>query len=121
MSFPGVMRALALQAPLTLLVLFSATGANAEDVRWGADPAACSGELDTRNETPLIFDGDELRWFNFSCRVVSSYKVKDAFFLQAECMAEGKRSTIPIMLERHGDRLRVGWNREAIRDMRLCN
>jgi len=69
----------------------------------------------------LIFDGDEIRWFNFSCRVVSSYKVKNTYFLQAECMAEGKKSTIPLMLEPNGERLRVGWNREAIREMKRCS
>ena len=52
--------------------------------------------------------------------MVSSYKVNDALFLQAQCVSEGKTVTIPVMLEPSGQTLRVGWNREPVRVMRFC-
>lgn len=94
--------------------------ASAEDMRWALSPEACSGELATREETPLIFDGAELRWFSFACAVISRYKVKETFFVQAECRSMGKATTIPVMLEPAGEELRVGWNREPVRKMQRC-
>jgi hypothetical protein len=92
----------------------------AEEARFAFAPYACDGEAFTRRDTPLIVDGMAIRWFNADCTVVGSYKVAEAYFLQARCTVEGKTSTIPIMLEPRGDRLRVGWNREPIEEMQRC-
>lgn len=94
--------------------------ASAAETRWALAPYACDGELLTRDDTPLIFDDGEIRWFDLACQIVSSYKVKEAHFLQAQCKASGKSSTIPIMLEPNGAKLRVGWNREPVREMQRC-
>jgi hypothetical protein len=94
--------------------------AQAVEERWALSPAACSGELFSRADTPLIVTGNAIRWFSFDCTVVSNYKVGQAYFLQATCASEGRRSTIPVMLEPRGERLRVGWNREAIVEMQRC-
>jgi hypothetical protein len=103
-----------------LIVGAGAVAAQSAEARWAFAPHACDGEQATRDETPLIFADDEIRWFDHACQVVSSYKVKDALFLQAQCRNAGKSSTIPIMLEPNGARLRVGWNREPVREMQRC-
>ena len=94
----------------------------AEEARFAFAPYACDGEAFTRRDTPLIVDGMAIRWFNADCTIVGSYKVAEAYFLQARCTVEGKTSTIPIpiMLELRGDRLRLGWNREPIEEMQRC-
>jgi hypothetical protein len=106
------------------IVLIAATAgdaaAQAVQTRWAFSPAACSGEAFTRDETPLIVEGLSLRWFNADCKVVSNYKVKNTLFLQAQCASEGKAATIPVMLEPREQSLRVGWNREPVREMQLC-
>ncbi len=45
-----------------------------------------------------------VRWFNADCAVVSSYRVKDIWYLQGRCTVEGKTATIPLMLDLRGDR-----------------
>ena len=97
-----------------------ASAALAAESRWAFAPFACDGEQSKRDETPLIFTDSEIRWFDLSCEVVSRYKVKESLFLQARCTTAGKAATIPIMLEPNGTRLRVGWNREPVREMQRC-
>jgi hypothetical protein len=97
-----------------------AGAAIAQEARWALAPYACDGEAFTRRETPLIVDGMSIRWFNADCTIVGSYKVAQAWYLQARCAIEGKAATIPILLEPRGDRLRVGWNREPIEEMLRC-
>jgi len=104
---------------VSLLLAAMATAAG-EEARFAFSPYACDGEAFTRRETPLIIEGMSVRWYDTDCRVVSSYKVAQAWYLQAQCTAHGKTATIPIMLEMSGDRLRVGWNREPIEEMQLC-
>ncbi len=106
------------------IVLTATTAGNAAaqavQTRWAFSSAACSGEAFTRDETPLIVHGLSIRWFNADCKIVSSYKVKDALFLQLQCTSAGKSATIPVMLEPREQTLRIGWNREPIREMRFC-
>ena len=97
-----------------------AAPALAQEVRWAFEPYACDGEAFTRRETPLIVEGMSVRWFDTDCAIVSSYKVAQAWYLQARCRALGKTSTIPIMLEPQGERLRIGWNREPVVEMQKC-
>jgi hypothetical protein len=94
--------------------------AQAIQTRWALSSSACDGEALTRDESPLIVHGLSLRWFDTDCQVVSSYKVKDALFLQAQCTRQGKTTTIPVMLEPREQTLRVGWNRESVREMQFC-
>jgi hypothetical protein len=107
-------------ACVVVALLAGFTAALAEEVRFALAPYACDGEAFTRRETPLIVDGQSIRWFNADCTIVSSYKVAQAWYLQARCTTEGKTATIPIMLEARGDRLRFGWNREPIEEMQRC-
>ena len=109
---------------IIVIVLIAVTAgdamAQAVQTRWAFSSAACSGEAFTRDETPLIVEGLVLRWFNADCKVVSNYKVKNTLFLQAQCVSEGKTATIPVMLEPTDTVLRLGWNREPVREMRPC-
>ena len=105
---------------VAMALLAGVAVALAEQVRWAFESYACDGEAFTRRETPLIIEGMSIRWFNSDCTIVSSYKVAQAWYLQAQCTTEGKTGTIPIMLELRGDRLRVGWNREPIEEMQRC-
>jgi hypothetical protein len=108
-------------AALLLIVVSGAAAAQSIEGRWALASAACSGEHFTRPETPLILETMAIRWFSFDCKVVSSYKVGAAWFLQGQCVSEGRTATIPIMLEPRDGRLRVGWNREPVRDMQRCH
>jgi len=104
-----------------LALVGSAAAAEPTDGRWALAPYACSGELFTRPETPLIVSAQSVRWFDTNCTIVSNYKVNQTLYLQGRCLVQGRVSTIPIMLEPFGgDRLRVGWNREPIQEMQRC-
>jgi hypothetical protein len=103
-----------------MLMVFAGAAVAQTGSRWALDPDSCDGEADTRPRTPLIVEAMSVRWFNADCKVVSSYKVKDTWFLQGQCMVEGRTGTIPIMLEPSGNHLRVGWNREPIQEMQRC-
>jgi hypothetical protein len=105
---------------LAMAVVASAAAAQTIGGRWALGPNACDGEAFTRMETPLLVERTSVRWFNADCAVVSSYRVKDAWFLQGRCSVEGRTSTIPIMLDLRGDNLRVGWNREPVIEMQRC-
>jgi hypothetical protein len=98
----------------------SPLSAQSIDGRWAAGPYACDAEGATRAEAPLLIAGLVLGWFTSICTVVSSYKVKDAHFLQARCWTEGKVAEIPVMLEPRGERLRVGWGKEPIVELQRC-
>ena len=105
---------------VAMVLVTSAAAAQTAGGRWALGPHACDGELHTRPDTPLLVEPMSVRWFNTDCTVVSSYRVKDVWYLQGRCTAEGKTSTIPIMLDLRGDLLRVGWNREPVTEMQRC-
>jgi len=108
-------------ACLLIALVGNAEAAEPTDGRWALGPYACSGELFTRAETPLLVSTLSVSWFDTNCTIVSNYKVNQTLYLQGRCLAEGRLSTIPIMLEPlRGDRLRVGWNRDPIQEMQRC-
>lgn len=107
-------------ASLALVLIASTAAAQTTGGRWALGPHACDGEQHARPDTPLIVETMAVRWFNADCAVVSSYRVKDVWYLQGRCTAEGRTDTIPIMLDLRGDRLLVGWNREPVTEMRRC-
>ena len=51
--------------------------------RGAATPATAS--CSPRADTPLIVEPMSVRWFNADCTVVSSYRVKDIWYLQGRC------------------------------------
>jgi hypothetical protein len=103
-----------------MALIGNVTAAESVDGRWALGPFACDGEAFTRPETPLIVRAMSVRWFDSNCTIVSSYKVNQTLYLQGRCLSDGRTATIPIMLDLRGDRLRVGWNREPIQEMRRC-
>jgi hypothetical protein len=103
-----------------MVLVVSAAAAQTIGGRWALGPHACDGEAFERSETPLLVEKMSVRWFNTDCTVVSSYRVKDVWYLQGRCNVEGRTSTIPIMLDLRGDNLRVGWNREPVIEMQRC-
>jgi hypothetical protein len=107
-------------ACLVMILIGNAAAAQTLGGRWARGEYACDGELFTRADTPLIVERLSVRWFNADCTVVSSYRVKDIWYLQGRCTVEGKTSTIPLMLDLRGDQLVVGWNREPLTEMQRC-
>jgi hypothetical protein len=114
----SIWRLIAAAALLTCAL--NAAVAQSVDGRWAVGRYACDGEGATRLEAPLLVAGLVLGWFTSICTVVSSYKVKEAHFLQARCWTEGKVGEIPVMLEPRGERLRVGWGKEPIVELQRC-
>lgn len=117
MTTPHLQRA---AACLVVALIGNTAAAQTLGGRWALGPHACDGEAFTRPDTPLIVEPMSVRWFNADCTVVSSYRVKDVWFLQGRCTVEGRSNTIPIMLDLRGDRLLVGWNREPVAEMQRC-
>ena len=107
-------------ACLAMVLIGTTAAAQSPGGRWARAAYACDGELFTRADTPLIVEPMSVRWFNADCTVVSSYRVKDIWYLQGRCTVEGRIATIPIMLDWRGDRLMVGWNREPVTEMQRC-
>jgi hypothetical protein len=105
---------------LMTVVIGNADAAEVVNGRWALSPFACDGEAFTRPETPLLVSASSVRWFDTNCTVVSNYKVNETLYLQGRCLIESRIATIPIMLEPHGNQLRVGWNREPILEMQRC-
>jgi hypothetical protein len=103
-----------------MLFVAGTAAAQTSGGRWALHPFACDGEAHTRADTPLIVEPMALRWFNADCTIVSSYRVKDVWYLQGRCTAEGKTATIPIMLDLRGEVLRIGWNRDPVIEMQRC-
>lgn len=116
------MKSIVAATALALAVLspLSPLSAQSIDGRWAAGQYACDADGATRLEAPLLVAGLVLGWFSSICTVVSSYKVKEAHFLQARCWTEGRVSEIPVMLEPRGDTLRVGWGKEPIVELQRC-
>lgn len=112
--------AYAILASIGLVLTATAASAQALHGRWALQQGACDGEAFTRRETPLLVERLAVRWFNADCTVVSSYRVKDVWYLQGRCAVESRISTIPLMLDLQGDRLRVGWDREPVIEMERC-
>src|SRR5262249_32826889 len=109
-----------LRAIFFLLMAITSAGAQPVEGRWALGPYACDGEAFTRADTPLIVERMAVRWFNANCTTVSSYKVNQTLYPQGRCNVEGRRETIPIMLELRGGRLRIGWTREPVQEMLRC-
>lgn len=107
-------------AGMIVVLAVGAAAAQGPAGRWALGEHACDGEAFTRMDTPLIVEPLALRWFNADCAVVSSYRLKEVWYLQGRCRVEGKVGTIPIMLDLRGERLRVGWNREPVIEMLRC-
>jgi len=107
-------------ACLVMVLVGNTAAAQSTGGRWARGEHACDGEAFTRADTPLIVEPMAVRWFNADCAVVSSYRVKDIWYLQGRCTVERKTATIPIMLDLRGDRLVVGWNREPLTEMQRC-
>ena len=112
-----------LRVAIFLLLAAGGAAAAAEPAegRWALGAFACDGEAFTKAETPLFVGPRSVRWFDANCTIVSNYKVNQTLYLQGRCNIAGRTETIPIMLEwLRGDRLKVGWNREPIQEMRRC-
>jgi hypothetical protein len=88
--------------------------------RWAADPSFCEGAGDTQARSPLVVTNDALRWFGDSCRIGRSYRTGDTVHIEAFCLGEAGKRTIPVSLRLHGDRLAVSWNRGTPANMQRC-
>ena len=85
--------------------------------RWAVKPEVCAAHGgDTPETSALVATDTSLWWFDGYCRIGKMYKAK-AVYVQAHCMGKGD---VPVMLDAHGDRMRVTWNRAKVEEMRRC-
>jgi hypothetical protein len=103
-------------AALALLVTGLLAGPAAADQsfagRWAADPHACTGALEVRAQS--------LHWRDADCAIRTSYRVRDTWHIAARCLADGAVASVPVKLQRQGERLLVDWAGTAPEELRRC-
>jgi hypothetical protein len=100
------------------LIASPAFAADPFDGRWAADLDACSDE--TAVVAPLMVRPMLLTWSSTACRVQSSYRVGNAWFVGARCWTDGAISDVPIRLQVSGDRLVLNWPKARPEELRRC-
>jgi hypothetical protein len=111
------MRAAAL-ALCVLAIVAPAPAADTFNGRWAADPQACESEDNAMLllvVTPLL-----LRWRDAACAVRTSYRVRDAWHIGAQCWGGGATGNVPIRLQRRGERLVLGWAGAPVAELTRC-
>jgi hypothetical protein len=101
-----------------LAIAAPAASADTFTGRWAADAQACESEDNATLilvVTPLL-----LRWRDAACAVRSSYQVRDAWHIGAQCWAGGATSNIPIRLQMRGERLMLGWAGAVVAELSRC-
>ncbi len=82
------------------------------------DPQACGSEDNATLllvVTPLL-----LRWRDAACAIRTSYRVRDAWHIDARCWAGGATSNVPIKLQMRGERLILGWGSASSEPLGRC-
>jgi hypothetical protein len=108
-------------AVLTLCVLaiaIPAAAAETFDGRWAADAQVCESEDNAMLllvVTPLL-----LRWRDAACAVRTSYRVRDAWHIGAQCWAGSTSGNVAIKLQMRGERLVLGWAGVPAAELRRC-
>jgi hypothetical protein len=86
--------------------------------RWAADAQACGGNGPAM--PLLVVDALSLRWRDAACAVRTSYRVRDAWHIGAQCWADGAASDVAIVLRLHGNRLVLDWAGTPREELRRC-
>jgi hypothetical protein len=108
-------------AVLTLCVLAIAIPAAAAETfngRWAADAQVCESEDNAMLllvVTPLL-----LRWRDAACAMRTSYRVRDAWHIAAQCWAGGSTGNVAIKLQLRGERLMLSWAGASPAELRRC-
>jgi hypothetical protein len=80
--------------------------------RWAADPRACTAALVVRTQS--------LHWRDSDCAIRTSYRVRDTWHIAARCFADGAVASVPVKLQRQGERLLVDWAGATPEELRRC-
>ncbi len=100
------------------LAVSPASAAPPFDGRWAAAPQVCESEDNAMLllvVTPLL-----LRWRDAACAVRTSYRVRDAWHIDARCWAGGSTSNVPIKLQMRGERLVLAWGSAGPEQLGRC-
>jgi hypothetical protein len=100
------------------VALSAASAAGSFGGRWATDPKACDGE--TGAAARLIVEDLTLRWREAACVIRSSYRVGDAWYMSARCIADGVNASVPIRLSLRGERLALDWPGAPTEELRRC-
>jgi hypothetical protein len=88
------------------------------DGRWAADAPACRNE---HGGAPLlVVTPFSLRWRDAACAVGTSYRVGEAWYVSARCWAGGAAASVPIRLQRRGERLVLDWAGAPPQELTRC-
>jgi hypothetical protein len=88
------------------------------DGRWSGDALACASE--GAAASLLRINSLSLRWGDAACVVRTSYRVRDAWHIDARCWGEGAISSVPITLRMRGEHLLLGWGRAPAEELWRC-
>lgn len=89
--------------------------------RWGLNETACSSwSGSTAQDSALMVSTYAILWYQGYCRVGRMYKTDKALHIEAHCWQSGEDRSIPVTLERVGDRLKAVWNRGPVNMLKRC-
>ena len=86
------------------------------DGRWAPDAQACASE----SAAALRVNALSLQWGDAACLVRTSYRVRDAWHIDARCWGEGAISSVPITLRMRGEHLLLRWARAPAEELWRC-
>jgi hypothetical protein len=107
-------------AALAAFVCMAAAPARAAepfDGRWAADARACASESVAAS---LRVNALSLQWGDAACLVRTSYRVRDAWHIDARCWGEGAISSVPITLRMRGEHLLLRWASAPAEELWRC-
>ena len=110
-------RAAALAACVYAAVV-PARAAEPFDGRWAPDARACASE--SAAASLLRVNALSLQWGDAACLVRTSYRVRDAWHIDARCWGEGAISSVPITLRMRGEHLLLRWAGAPAEELWRC-
>jgi hypothetical protein len=96
----------------------AARAAEPFDGRWAADARACASE--SAAASLLRVNALSLQWGDAACLVRTSYRVRDAWHIDARCWGEGAISSVPITLRMRGEHLLLRWAGAPAEELWRC-
>ena len=86
--------------------------------RWAADVGACGPGRPAA--ALLVVEALSLRWRESACAVRRSYRVRNAWHIDARCLENGLARDVPIKLELRDKQLVLNWPPAPAQVLHAC-